>query len=135
MTRVCITGGPRTGKTTLTKEDDMSTSFEKHFDTITSAAQEALIGTELMLIQLGARETSDEPIPVFVVPDDSSDNYLICISHQRFAMLSWQPVPATSAHAGESQLIAATNAACMKARVVIHAALRDLAAKVDPTRA
>jgi hypothetical protein len=124
----------------MKKENDMSTTYKRHHDVITKTAREALIGTGLeLMVRAGLGDSY-----CYVGLSQDSDEYEIRIgmtnmttrieSFPTMRVVSKQLISMEAAHAGDEQLIAATNLACMRARVEISAALRAAAARVDPLR-
>jgi hypothetical protein len=132
----------------MNKENDMSASREKNVEIIVNTAREALVGTGLALMALGFMpQDGDQPKSRYVVPFPDSDCYEFVVGMKmemgdsspdpicRVTITSRRFIPMEAAYGGgDAQLIAATNRACMEARVQIHAALRDAAERVDPTR-
>lgn len=111
-------------------------TIEHHNEVICKAAREALIGTglELMAANYEPRRC------VFLATDTDDYEIRIGVMSTPFEMLlgfrvvARQLISCFSVYAGDAQLIAEVNRACMYARKAIHAQLTAIAAKVDPSR-
>lgn len=113
-------------------------TIEHHNEVICKAAREALIGTGLELL---AHPLGYEP-PCYVSFNVDTDDYVIrigvgseppdlCVGYR---VVARQLISCCAAYAGDAQLLAEVNRACMDARKEIHAQLTAIAAKVDPRR-